>query len=148
MQKSVESNQGHDSVEQNISTRSETRKKSKQAKHIRQGEINKVGAADKWRLEGRLPLGSPQVCLLIMLLVWLRGFDKGSDSLLKVAASDEPQNKQRWKTPREAVNHQPGTYKGTSLIFHLFTGFSCMDCSRDKCLHEYSLSCNSITGVG
>ncbi len=51
------------------------------------------------RLKGRLPLGSPQVCLLIMLLVWLRGFDMGSDCLLKlaevvlseVAASHEPQ---------------------------------------------------------
>lgn len=101
MQKSVESNQGHDGVAQNISTHSELGKKPKQVKHIRQAEINKERATEKWRLEGRLPLGSPQVCLLITLLVWLRGFDKGSDSLLKVAASKQAavENTQRGCKP-------------------------------------------------
>lgn len=56
----------------------------------------------KERLEGRLPLGSPQVCPVIMLLVWLRGFDNSSDSLLKVAASHEPQKQAVWETTREA----------------------------------------------
>lgn len=88
--------------------------KYKPVKHRRQGGIKKR-AAHRERLKGRLPLGSPQVCLLIMLLVWLRDFDMGSDCLLKlaevvlseVAASHEPQKQAAWKTSREQRGRKP-----------------------------------------
>lgn len=66
--------------------------------------------AQKERRECRLPLGSPQVCLLIMLLVWLRGFDKGSECLLKVAASHEPQKQTARKTSREQRGSKPSSW--------------------------------------
>lgn len=95
---SAKSNQGDDTVDRcKIFIPFRTRRKCMQAKHKRQGEINK----ERERLEGRLPLGSPQVCLLIILLAWLRDFDKGSDCSLKVAASHEPQKQAAGKTSRK-----------------------------------------------
>lgn len=74
-----------------------------QVKHKRQRNISRPAQRERERLKGRLPLGSPQVCLFIMLLVWFRGVDVDRDCLLKltevvlwkVTASHNPQKTSR-----------------------------------------------------